>query len=205
MGASTGLFTYTYEINGKHAVPIGEGDLHEPAYDEMEVVMPLLLFREEIDKLTMATFEHDVDCLPEITFSMYPSKKFEESFYSNEATYYTTGVVVIFIFTTLVFMLYDFFVHKRQAKVMARIMKQNKIVSNIFPSAIVARLYGNDSNSDRSSRKGGRNHRHDHSSGGSTEGSLDGLENPDSHVDKILADLFPSATIIYLGKFPDTI
>ena len=203
MGASTGILTYTYEINGKHAIPIGEGDLHEPAYDEMEVVMPLLLFREEIDKLTMATFEHQVDCLPEITFSMYPSKKFEESFYSYEAIYYTIGVVVIFIFTTLVFMLYDFFVHKRQAKVMARIMKQNKIVSNIFPSAIVARLYGSDSSSDNSSRKGRKNPRLDHSSGGSTEGSLDGLENPDSHVDKIMADLFPSATIIYLGKFQE--
>ena len=203
IGAATGTITYTYEINGLDAVPLGEGDLHDPAYDYMEVVMPLLLGRE--DQIAVSDFEREVECMPEITFSLYPSKKLEESFYTNEAMYYTIGVIAIFGFTTLVFILYDLAVGKRQNKVMARIMKQNKIVSNIFPSAIVQRLYGNDDSSGDSIAKGGNGvDGKDRlpgvgSSGASLDGgSMDGFDNPDAYADKMLADLFPEATIIYL-------
>ena len=170
--------TYTYVINGLNTEKIGEGDHHETAYDEYEIVIPLL--KMDIDE---ATLSENVGCLPELTFTLYPSKQFEESFYTNEAAFFTTGVVAIFAFTTLVFMLYDFSVRKRQTKVMERIIRQDKLVSNVFPAAIRDRLYGNEDNQKKTNEDSSPN--------------IDGID------DEIfgaapLADLFPSASIIYM-------
>ena len=179
-GTSTrGAVTFTYEINGLQAVEIGEGDHHDKNYDELEVTFPLL--HRNYDE---TRFQRDVECLPQITFSMYPSKAFEETFYTDEATHYTVGVVAIFAFTTLVFMIYDFSVRRRQAKVMDRIIRQDKIVSNVFPSAIRDRLYANKNDNDGDAA-------------GFMEGGLDGdLENPDIFGAAPLADLFPKVTIV---------
>eukprot|EP00980_Cylindrotheca_fusiformis_P026522 scaffold16341_cov73-Cylindrotheca_fusiformis.AAC.1 len=54
---------------------------------------------------------------------------------------YTVVVVAIFFFTSIVFVLYDNFVGRRQRKFMARIKRQDQIVSNVFPAAIRDRLY----------------------------------------------------------------
>eukprot|EP00980_Cylindrotheca_fusiformis_P020171 scaffold7242_cov137-Cylindrotheca_fusiformis.AAC.7 len=113
------------------------------------------------------------------------------SFQTNEAVIYTIVVAVIFIFTSLVFLLYDYFVRRRQTKVMERIMRQDKIVSNVFPTAIRDRLYqGQEKQKGKNMKNIDRK----------LTDNFDGLDfDGDSNISGSapLADLFPSITVVF--------
>eukprot|EP00980_Cylindrotheca_fusiformis_P008997 scaffold1926_cov108-Cylindrotheca_fusiformis.AAC.1 len=129
--------TVTYQVNGPDVVLLGEADLHDPEYDDLFV-------RSESRGLPFDPSElPEGSCVPMQTIRLYPSAELEDSFRTNNDIIYTIMVVVIFAFTTLVFLLYDFSVGRRQRTVMERIMKQDRIVADVFPTAIRDRLYEN--------------------------------------------------------------
>jgi Adenylate and Guanylate cyclase catalytic domain len=167
---------YTYQLNGNEAVPIGLGDLHDPVYDSYGVTEPFVEFDTDTQSTT------DGVCITELQISLYPTKAFEESFYTKNATFYALGVVFIFAFTSLIFSIYDISVRRRQDMVMARVIRQDKIVANMFPSAIRDRLYGNHN---------------------MNKSSPDGLmlddddENREIFGSAALAELYPSVTVIF--------
>jgi len=167
---------FTYEINGLEATQLGNSDLHDTTYDSLGKSGPFVSIDYDKSSVPNGT------CIPEIVISLYPSKKFEESFYTNEATRYVLGIVGIFLFASLVFGIYDFCVRRRQNKVMARIIRQDKIVSNMFPTAIKDRLYGN-SKSNQNSK----------------ELDLDGdFDDGDNSIsDNQIAELYPCVTIVF--------
>eukprot|EP00980_Cylindrotheca_fusiformis_P010896 scaffold2482_cov116-Cylindrotheca_fusiformis.AAC.6 len=119
--------TITYQINGRDVVLLGEADLHDPEYDAL-------------GRSTVLVERRGV---PLLSLHIYPSAELEDSFQTNNDIIYTVVVVVIFVFTTLVFLLYDFSVGRRQRAIMERIIKQDRIVSDVFPTAIRDRLYEN--------------------------------------------------------------
>jgi hypothetical protein len=168
---------FTYQLNGKEAVPMGLGDLHDPAYDSYGITTPFVQFDNSTKTATNGV------CITELQISLYPTRAFEESFYTNSATFFTLGVVFIFAFTSLIFSIYDISVRRRQDMVMARVIRQDKIVANIFPSAIRDRLYG------------------DHSMG--NKSSPDALmlddfgDNREIFGSAALAELYPSVTVIF--------
>eukprot|EP00980_Cylindrotheca_fusiformis_P010572 scaffold2349_cov110-Cylindrotheca_fusiformis.AAC.4 len=127
----------TYQVNGPDAVLLGEADLHDPKYDDLVVRTGSRGLPFDPSKLPEGT------CVPMQTIRIYPSAELEDSFRTNNDIIYTVGVVVIFVFTTLVFLLYDFSVGRRQRTAMERIMKQDRIVADVFPTAIRDRLYEN--------------------------------------------------------------
>jgi hypothetical protein len=51
------------------------------------------------------------------------------------------AAVLIFVFTSLVFLLYDRLVERRQKKVMSTAMQSSAIVSSLFPSQVRDRLF----------------------------------------------------------------
>eukprot|EP00980_Cylindrotheca_fusiformis_P017710 scaffold5563_cov94-Cylindrotheca_fusiformis.AAC.3 len=125
----------TYRIDGQNAELVGTSDLHDPKYDGMEITdvfVDLDIDESEVPEGT---------CIPTLTLHVYPSEDLEQSFQTSQAIEYTLVVAASFIFTSLVFILYDYFVQRRQAKVMERIMRQDEIVANVFPTAIRNRLY----------------------------------------------------------------
>ena len=75
------------------------------------------------------------------TFSVYPSGSMEEHYTSNNPIYFTLGAVLIFCFTSAVFLLYDWMVERRQKKVMTTAERTNAIVSSLFPSVVRDRIY----------------------------------------------------------------
>eukprot|EP00980_Cylindrotheca_fusiformis_P014464 scaffold3861_cov112-Cylindrotheca_fusiformis.AAC.1 len=176
----------TYKVDGPNAVLMGEADLHDPAYDALAVSEVFVDLHVDQSQLPEGS------CVPILTLHVYPSEELEVSFHTAKAAIYTAVVVVIFSFTSLVFLLYDFFVGKRQRAVMERIMKQDRIVSDVFPSAIRDRLYENQTKN-------------------MINGDADLLEDDgplgfdDSFVGKSsrtdgsapLADLFPSVTVVF--------
>eukprot|EP00980_Cylindrotheca_fusiformis_P024218 scaffold11660_cov113-Cylindrotheca_fusiformis.AAC.1 len=174
----------TYQVDGPNAVMLGETDLHDPKYDAL--VVSEVFIDLDIDPSQLP----EGSCLPSLTLHVYPSAELEASFQTNNPIIYTVVVVVIFVFTSLVFLLYDFSVGRRQRTVMDRIAKQDRIVSDVFPTAIRDRLYENQA---KNMMNG--------SGAGDDDGPF-GLEETfygrSSEIGSApLADLFPSVTVVF--------
>eukprot|EP00980_Cylindrotheca_fusiformis_P000042 scaffold14_cov130-Cylindrotheca_fusiformis.AAC.12 len=170
----------TYQIDGSNAIVLGESDLHNPKYDSLEVTDTFIDL--DVDHSNIP----DGLCVPTSTLHIYPSDALEKKFETHNRTIYTSVVVVIFSFTVLVFLLYDFVVGRLQRKVMDRINKQDMIVANVFPSAIRDRLYQAQGNALQQSQIVNK----------STNSA--GTENEMGTMGAApLADLFPNTSIVF--------
>ncbi|KAL3937632.1 MAG: hypothetical protein SGBAC_007306, partial [Bacillariaceae sp.] len=125
----------TYRINGARAIMLANRDVHKPEFDAMEISEVLVDSDAGESELSVG------ECIPKVSLHLYPTKDFQFKFLTQSALYSSGVVVLIFCFTTIVFLVYDFFVKQRQRVVMDRIMRQDAIVSDVFPSAIRDRLY----------------------------------------------------------------
>eukprot|EP00980_Cylindrotheca_fusiformis_P027885 scaffold22563_cov128-Cylindrotheca_fusiformis.AAC.2 len=177
-------YILSYQIDGPNAVLLGEADLHDPQYDA------LVVSQKFVDLDVDQSLLPEGSCLPELTLHVYPSAELEDTFQTENSTIYTIVVVVIFVFTSLVFLLYDFSVGRRQRTVMDRIVKQDKIVSDVFPTAIRDRLYGNQA------KKTTSGHYNEADEG--TLGLDETIYGKSSGIGSTpLADLFPSVTVVF--------
>eukprot|EP00980_Cylindrotheca_fusiformis_P028399 scaffold22596_cov131-Cylindrotheca_fusiformis.AAC.28 len=137
LGAASGTKNeLSYMISSSGAVFLGTLDAHNPKYDDLVVSQEVVHTDVEESELPEGV------CVPTLTLDLYPSEQLELSFETSRPKLYTAVVVAIFVFTSLVFLLYDYLVGRRQRKFLARIMRQDQIVSNVFPAAIRDRLYG---------------------------------------------------------------
>eukprot|EP00980_Cylindrotheca_fusiformis_P001909 scaffold437_cov111-Cylindrotheca_fusiformis.AAC.7 len=169
----------TYQIDGSKAIALGEEDLHDTRFDSLEVTETFIDLGIDHSKVP------DGFCVPTLTLHVYPSETLEKKFETHNRVIYTSVVVIIFIFTVLVFLLYDFVVGRLQRKVMDRINKQDMIVANVFPSAIRDRLYQAHGNALQGQMVG------------ESTNSL-GFENgTDKMGSAPLADLFPNTSIVF--------
>eukprot|EP00980_Cylindrotheca_fusiformis_P001367 scaffold343_cov94-Cylindrotheca_fusiformis.AAC.3 len=176
-------FVMSYRIDGQDAEYLGDSDLHNPKYNDMEVQDIFVDLGVDESQLPEGS------CVPVMTLHVYPSEDLEKSFQTNNSVIYTAVVAVIFIFTSLVFLLYDYFVRRRQTKVMERIMRQDKIVANVFPTAIRNRLY--------QSQQKQKNNRDLQGDLNDDFEEMDFEGNSGISGDAPLADLFPSVTVVF--------
>jgi CHASE domain len=93
---------HTFELHGADAVYIGTGDLHEPKYDHLRVETEFAPF---LDYNFSDTHAH---C--EYTIRIYPSQAFEDEFHTMSPVWYTLLILVVFGFTAMTFLLYDYVV-----------------------------------------------------------------------------------------------
>ena len=98
---------YTYTISGDEVKLMGEGDLHDPNYDEYQKVVEARLLLEGMD---------DAGKFITYTLIMYPSEEFEDQYKTSKDIVYAIGAVLIFLFTAGLFLLYDHLVEDRQQK-----------------------------------------------------------------------------------------
>eukprot|EP00980_Cylindrotheca_fusiformis_P005056 scaffold1072_cov124-Cylindrotheca_fusiformis.AAC.2 len=170
----------TYQIDGSKPILLGEEDLHDPKYDSLEVTETFIDLGIDQSKVPEGL------CVPTLSLHVYPSESLERKFETDNRAIYTSVVVVIFAFTVLVFLLYDFVVGRLQKKVMDRINKQDMIVANVFPSAIRDRLYQAQGNALQQKQMVGE--------------SIDSLGYPKemgTFGTAPLADLFPNTTVVF--------
>eukprot|EP00980_Cylindrotheca_fusiformis_P001903 scaffold437_cov111-Cylindrotheca_fusiformis.AAC.1 len=170
----------TYEIGANKAITLGEEDLHDPKYDSMEVTDIFVDLGIDQSKVPEGL------CVPTMTIHVYPTETLEKKYETHNRAIYTSAVVVIFTFTVLVFLLYDFVVGRLQRKVMDRINKQDMIVANVFPSTIRDRLYKAQGNALQQSQLVGEN-----AKGVGPESDTDAMGSVP------LADLFPNTSIVF--------
>eukprot|EP00980_Cylindrotheca_fusiformis_P023088 scaffold10105_cov129-Cylindrotheca_fusiformis.AAC.1 len=171
----------TFQIDGSRASFLGKEDLHDPIYDSLEVTETFIDLGIDQSKVP------DGLCVPTLSLHVYPSPSLKKKFETrNNRVIYTSAVVVIFSFTVLVFLLYDFVVRRLQRKAMDRINKQDMIVANVFPSAIRDRLYQAQGNAlQQSQMVGAKTSPLGSASESGTMGSAP------------LADLFPNTSVVF--------
>lgn len=183
----------TYQINGLEAKFLGEGDLHDTEFDDLEIWSEF------------ATLEDDEDLdlpdelrVPSLSVHLYPTENLRQSFKTWNSYIYTLGVIAIFMFTSGVFVIFDYTVRRQQAKVMERIIRQDKIVADLIPEAIRDRLYGNDDDEDEDDNTATRAKKVKTVQNGFPD-VLDpnDFTNPEIFNQPPIADLFPSATIFF--------
>ena len=137
---------FTYVIDGPQATYWGEGDLHDTRYDNYEYVVAFGVSNEK-----KYVYEDKDDATAHCIFSLhvFPTVVLESSFQTSNPIIYTTVVILIFAFTTLVFLLYDCSVQRRQDRVQSAAMKSDAIVSSLFPAEVRDRLFQNSSVTER--------------------------------------------------------
>ena len=130
----------TFSLNGPEASLKGNGDLHDPQFNDLGVGWVYKdSFREMIPILEFdpATTE-DNECLYELF--VYPTTVLEKSYLTDDPIHYALAVSGIFVFTALVFLAYDWTVARRQDKVLRTATRTQAIVASLFPENVQERI-----------------------------------------------------------------
>lgn len=128
-------------LNGPTAQYLGRGDLHEPKYSHLGIHSKL----EDLNGFKIADSMYtgpaiDTSGCP-LVFHVYPSSMLEEDYTTNNAMYFMFGSIGIFLFTAIIFVVYDMSVERRQKVVLTTAQKTSAVVSSLFPEAVRDRLY----------------------------------------------------------------
>ena len=110
--------TFSQEINGPDVVYLGHGDLHDRTFDSMKRTAHLNALED------YSTRDRDYTGLPigndtcSYQLHLYPSVEMRKDHTTNNPVVFTVVALLIFTFTSCIFLLYDWYVERRQQLVM---------------------------------------------------------------------------------------
>lgn len=131
----------TFELNGQQSTFLGNEDLHDPAYDGWGVHTNVEFYRTELEEMCVHTL------------SIYPSVTFEQSYNTNKPAIYTAVVALAFFVTSILLLIYDMLVTRRQAKTMKSALRATRFVSTLFPENVRDRVMDDAQNADKEKTK----------------------------------------------------
>jgi Adenylate and Guanylate cyclase catalytic domain len=167
----------------------GVGDKHDKKYNGMGHHAKLFEL-SGLDKTLLYTGALlDKDFCP-MTMSYYPSDIMKSSFTTRNPQLFTVAVVVIFAFTSLVFIFYDVMVELRQKKVLNTAVRSTAIVSSLFPSTVRDRLYPEAVLKPETAKGKLQSFLRDHTSADANTGGVNFAGNP-------IAELYPDTTVLF--------
>lgn len=129
--------TCTYQVNGPEVKYLGRGDLHDPSFGNYMLETYLLNLEAFDSRYSGVKLEREV-C--QHSFRVYPSSRYRDQYITNQPLVLTISAALIFIFTSAIFMGYDWMVEYRQKLVLQSATKNSKIVSSLFPDNVRERL-----------------------------------------------------------------
>ena len=187
--------SFTYKINGEDVLPVGKGDLHDPNYDTMKRESTF----ETVDNIGDGTkFGLPLSknhCM--VSIDVYPTQVFDDFYNTKAPMVMTIAVFFIFVFTALMFVLYDRLVERRQSLVMHKALQTNAIVTSLFPKNVHERLMkctpGLNEGKRCSMKDGSMNRSQRRRLSGYLSGAQEDEE--DEKVAPPIADLFPHCKI----------
>lgn len=119
---------FTYEIMGPTVKYLGLGDMRDPKYDHLGVHSKLI----DLDSFSKSDSTYSGARLDEefcsFTLHIYPSSELESETTCKMPVILTVSAVMIFVFTGLVFYLYDLAVQRRQRLVINNATRSSDIV-----------------------------------------------------------------------------
>jgi class 3 adenylate cyclase len=125
---------FTYTLYGHQAEYEGEGSLHDPKFDYIRLSSDFAEHARYDGEVSSST----THC--EYTIEIYPSVEYRKSFDSHEPVLFASVVVAVFLFATLIFVVYDSMVRRRQHKVLATAQRTTAIVTSLFPKEVGKRI-----------------------------------------------------------------
>jgi signal transduction histidine kinase/CheY-like chemotaxis protein len=121
--------TFTYEWKGQDVIYLGRGDLHDPKYERMHQSMKFEDFASQSSTGRQYTGSPLGGGACPYTLHIYSGSKREAEFITNQPKIFTVAVVLIFAFTSAMFILYDQCVERRQRKIMYTAARSNANVA----------------------------------------------------------------------------
>ena len=182
---------FSYKVNGRHPEFLGYGDKHDPKYDNLKV--------DSVFAKQLYLSESEGQCAYMV--QVYPSDEFKAGYTSNEPVAIALFVLLIFVVTASVFAVYDFFVQKRQRKVMDAAKRTNAVVASLFPENVRDRILRGAADELADELKKSSNKKW----GTPSKMQLKAFTNEEDERDQVgnafgskpIADLFPEATVMF--------
>jgi len=185
-GSEPPVRQFTYALDGNSAFYLGEGDMHERLYDDMEVVIPF-------HKYVQSTL--DIPFHTVYSLHVYPTAEFENSYRTQLPLLIACIVASTFLIMSLAFSMYDWFVRRRNNKVMSAAVRSGAIVSSLFPSTVRDRLY---KEAEEKAANNARLQKWLHTDGVDADaGAIETDDDVIAYKAKPIADLFPETTILF--------
>jgi hypothetical protein len=177
---------FTYTVEGPSVSFLGYGLLHDRKYDSLSIHAQ---FAEFASLQGTAAVPSGSSC--DYKISVFATNEFKSSYQSEKPVLYATAVVCVFLFTAVVFVIYDWLVSRRQNMIMITAQRTNAIVSSMFPKNVQERILEQAEN--KGQGRGVRTSQNKELSqflGGD-------YERIKKHSEKPIADLFPETTIFF--------
>ena len=182
--------TFSWELVGPDAVFLGEGDFHDPKFDEYSINIEFNVNTNEtaIEETGICVFD----------LYVYPSSTFVQQYTSNTPMIVTIVVAAVFASMILLFFGYDLFQRRRNNKVIVDAARSNAVVSSLFPSMIRDRLMKRQKEDGGASPKTGAWHLAKQSPHATADkGDLLGAS-VSNETSSPIADLFPNTTVGFI-------
>ena len=132
--------SFTYQINGPAVVYLGDNDQHDTQFDNMVRESDLVDLRQYSVKASTYSGAPLVDRCP-FHVRIYPSEMKRDGYTSSDPIVFAVIAALIFVFTSAAFVLYDFWVERRQRLVLTTAKRSTAIVSSLFPKTVRDRMY----------------------------------------------------------------
>lgn len=131
---------FTYHIDGARAHYVGPGAHYDASYEHLmvETGYGALLGSENVNQVLVD------QGLCYYNIRIYPSSDLEDSYFTSQPIVLTCIIIGVFLFTSLVFILYDVLVQRRHRVVNDTAVQSSAVVSQLFPDAVrekVADMY----------------------------------------------------------------
>jgi len=155
--------TTSFQINGKHGIFMGEGDLHDKKWEHMRHSSSVYrVYEKDNDVTEMVGHHRDLfRYLEELgsgkgekasealvdgehidyKLHIYPSDEFEACYLTNQPRIFSLAVSLVFLVTVISFIVYDILVEKRQKKLLENAERSGKVVASLFPAMVRDRLF----------------------------------------------------------------
>ena len=135
--------SFTYRLHGPNTTYVGGGDLHERKYED-KVQQRLLsdLGAYKSSDRRYSGLPLSTDFCP-YTIRVYPSDEMLDDYISKDPVVFSIMAVAIFLFTSLVFLVYDHLTRARQRRILKSALQNSAVVSSLFPHSFRDRVLGN--------------------------------------------------------------
>lgn len=122
---------------------VGVGDWHDDKFNDWKVSHDVSRYIQERANprnraYTTSPFNAEYNAY---ILDIYPSQDLQDDHITNQPIIFTVAMTSVFLFVLLSFSLYDWFVERRQRKVMDRAVKSTAVVTSLFPENVREKLY----------------------------------------------------------------
>jgi len=138
--------SFTYRIDGEKATYLGQGELYDNKYEHLMVQTGFGALIGSHD--VVLDYQVDGQCFYNVR--VYPTSEMEDDYSSNGPLIFTLTLLAVLVFTTLVFITYNFLVQRRRNAENMSAEESNAVVSSLFPDAVrdrASKVYKNNSTS----------------------------------------------------------